>query len=94
MQVVWTTEALDDLEAILAWYLTKAGPATAAKVQARIVGAVDKLRDFPERIRESERIPGTRELVIHPLPYVAFVQPQSDHLVVLNVVHGARRFPE
>ncbi len=93
MRITWTTEALDDLENILAYYYEQSWPATAEAVEARITSTIEKLRDFPERIRASERIPGARELVIHRLPYIAFVCVTEDEIQVLNIVHMARKFP-
>ncbi len=94
MAVFWTDEALDDLEEILAYYYLKAGPATAEAVERRITSQVEGLEPFPERIRKSDRIPGARELVVNRLPYVAFVKLVEDGIVVLNVVHTARKFPK
>lgn len=71
----------------------QAGPATAEAVGARIVDQIVKLTDFPERIRASERVPGTRELVIARLPHIAFVRVLPDVVQVLNIVHTARKFP-
>lgn len=93
MRITWTTEALDDLENILAYYYEQSWPATAEAVEARIVSAIEKLRSFPERIRASDRIPGARELVIHRLPYIAFVRVTEDEIQVLNIVHTMRKFP-
>lgn len=94
MGIFWTDEALGDLEEIFAYYYREAGPKTAEAVQGRIVAEIEALRTFPERIRKSERIPGTRELVVRRLPYIVFVKVVSAGVVVLNVVHTARRFPE
>ncbi|AVR89923.1 type II toxin-antitoxin system RelE/ParE family toxin [Thauera aromatica] len=94
MEIFWTDEALDDLGEILAYYHLEAGPATAGAVQKRIVAEIEALRTFPERIRVSDRIPGTRELVVRRLPYVVFVKVAPDGIVVLNVVHTARKFPK
>lgn len=93
MRIVWTAEALDDLENILVHYYGAAGPATAEAVQGRIDSQVEQLRDFPVRIRESDRVAGARELVIHRLPYIAFVRTLTDEIQVLNIVHTARKFP-
>lgn len=93
MRILWTDEALDDLEEILAYYHAEAGPRTAEAVERRIVEQVEGLPPFPERIRKSERIPGARELVINRLPYIAFVKLLPDAILVLNVVHTARKFP-
>lgn len=93
MRIVWTRPALDDLEEILAYYLSEAGPATAEAVSGRLISQIESLAGFPERIRGSERIPGARELVIRRLPYSAFVKIRSDAVVILNVVHTTRKFP-
>ncbi|MBN9697306.1 MAG: type II toxin-antitoxin system RelE/ParE family toxin [Zoogloea sp.] len=93
MEIVWTDEALDDLEEILAYYHLNAGPVTADALQNRIVSEVESLRTFPQRIRESDRVPGARELIVRRLPYVVFVKVAPDSVIVLNVVHMARRFP-
>lgn len=94
MKIVWTEEAIDDLEEILAYYYLEAGPATAKAVQNRIVSQIEGLANFPERIRKSDRLPGARELVINRLPYIVFVKLLRDSLIVLNVVHTARKFPQ
>ena len=93
MGVFWTDEALHDLEDILAYYYLEAGPATAEAVERRIVSQIESLESFPERIRNSERIPGARELVVGRLPYIVFVKLMSDGIVVLNIVHTARKYP-
>jgi len=93
MRIVWTDEALDDLEEILAHHYAESGPRTAAAVERRIVEQVEGLPPFPERIRKSDRIPGARELVINRLPYIAFIKLLPDAVVVLNLVHTARKFP-
>lgn len=93
MRVLWTTEALDDFENILAYYHERTWLATAEAIEKRIVSQIEGLRDFPERIRMSDRIPGAWELVINRLPYIAFVRISGDTIQVLNIVHTARKFP-
>ena len=93
MRILWTDEALGDLEEILAYYYLEASPRTAAAVERRIIGEIGSLPPFPERIRESDRIPGARELVVSKLPYVVFVQHREDSIIVLNIVHTKRQFP-
>ena len=93
MQILWTVEALDDLEAILAYYYLEASPRTAAAVERRIIAEIEAMPAFPERIRESERISGARELVVSKLPYLVFVQIKEASIIVLNVVHTKRQFP-
>ena len=93
MRILWSDEALGDLEEILAYYNLEASPRVAEAVEKRIVGEIEELPPYPERIRESDRIPGTRELVVQKLPYVVFIQLRDDAIVVLNVVHTKRQFP-
>lgn len=93
MRILWTEEALGDLEEILAYYYLEASPRTAAAVEQRIIGAIESLPPYLERIRESDRIPGARELVVNKLPYVVFVQVRDNAIIVLNVVHTKRQFP-
>jgi len=93
MEILWTDEALDDLAEIVAYYHVKASPRIADSVERRIVEQIEGLPPFPERIRKSDRISGARELVVNRLPYVVFVKLLADSIVVLNVVHTARKFP-
>ncbi len=93
MRILWTEEALDDLAEIVAYYYTEASPRTAESVERRIVEQIEGLPPFPERIRKSDRILGTRELVVNRLPYIVFVKLTQDEIIVLNVVHTARKFP-
>jgi toxin ParE1/3/4 len=93
LRILWADEAIDDLSEIVADYITEASPRTAESVERRIVEAVEGLPPFPERIRKSERIPGARELVVSRLPYIVFVKLLPDAIIVLNIVHTARKFP-
>lgn len=93
MRILWTDEALIDFEEILAYYYLEASPRVAEAVEKRIVGEIKRF-PYPERIRESDRIPGARELVVNKLPYVVFFQHRDDTIVVLNVVHTKRMFPK
>ena len=93
MRILWTDEALGDLEEILAYYYQEASPRTANAVENRIITEIESLPPFPERIRKSERVPGVHELVVNKLPYVVFVQLRDDAIVVLNVKHTKRQFP-
>lgn len=51
MRIVWTDDALDDIEAILTHSFHEAGPRTAQAVERRVVGQIESLLLFPERTR-------------------------------------------
>jgi len=93
MRILWTDEALADLEDIVVYYTLEASPRTAATVENRIIAEIESLPPFAERIRESDRIPGTRELVVSKLPYMVFVEIRAQDIIVLNIVHTRRKFP-
>lgn len=94
MTIRWTQPAHDDFLGIVEWIKAN-NPAAAARVGGRILDAVKQLRDFPLRGRPG-RSPGTRELVISGLPYLAVysvdsTEPQA--VVILRVLHGAMSWP-
>jgi plasmid stabilization system protein ParE len=93
VRIVWHDEAIDDLEEIVAYYWHKASPIVAELVQESIVSQIENLKNFPLKIRASERVEGARELVMPRLPYIAFVRVTEDTIQVLNIVHTARKFP-
>lgn len=65
---------------------------TANRVTRNICDAVQGLVTMPNRGRPG-RVEGTRELVIVPLPYIVVYQVFPERVLVLNVVHGAQRWP-
>jgi toxin ParE1/3/4 len=66
---------------------------SAANNQLKIVTeAVDRLADFPEKGRPGRRH-DTRELVVAGTPYIVAYRVRNSSLVILAVIHGARRWP-
>lgn len=93
MQIVWQDEALNDLEQIVAYYWQEAGPIVAELMEASILSQIENLKAFPLKIRASNRVEGTRELVMQRLPYIAFVRVTEEVIQIINIVHTARTFP-
>jgi len=58
----------------------------------RIFTAVELLERFPEAGRTG-RIPGTRELVIVPTPFLVAYRVRRSKIEILSLLHGARRWP-
>ena len=69
MRVRWTTDAADDLERICD-YIAQDRPEAARRVALSVVERIGTLEAFP-RLGRSGRVPGTRELALPPLPFVA-----------------------
>jgi plasmid stabilization system protein ParE len=91
-QIYWTEEAEQDLEFILTYYLENASIRVVESVYTRIKEQVENLNNFPEITRPGKVI-GTREYVFKRLPYIAIVKIDNDTVVVLNIIHSARKYP-
>jgi toxin ParE1/3/4 len=93
MRIVWSVEALDDLESLRA-FIGKDSPKAARDMALRIVAFVERLLDPHPEIGRQGRIAGTRELVITQTPYVVPYRIDADVVCVLRVYHAARRWPD
>ena len=91
-KIEWTKEAEQDLETVLNYYLEVAGLQVANAIYVRIREQVGSLKLFPHRCRPG-RVAGTKEYVLHRLPYIAVVDVGDDTVSVLNFVHTARKYP-
>jgi toxin ParE1/3/4 len=92
VRIEWSSAAIADLQAITEWIEQDRGIETANRIARRIYEAVQSLRTMPYRGRYG-RIENTREMVIPGLPYLAVYQIFEQRLAVLNVLHGAQRWP-
>jgi toxin ParE1/3/4 len=92
MRVTWHRRARQDLRHIRTW-IAENNSQAAQRVAQRILQAVDLLADQPG-IGRVGRAPDTRELVITGTPYIAAYRVMEGTIVVLRVLHGARRWPE
>ncbi len=92
MPVDWSAHALADLKTISEYIQRDRGPLTANRVIRNIYEAIQNLTSMPNSGR-SGRVAGTRELVLAPLPYIVIYQTSAERLLVLNIVHGAQKWP-
>ena len=92
MRIEWSQHAVADLQQISEYMEHYRSLETANRVSRVIYDAIQSLRTMPYRGRPG-RIDDTRELVIHALPYIVVYQVFDERLLILNVVHGARRWP-
>jgi len=69
MKIVWSIEAIDDLQALRA-YIGKDSPRSAQHMAFRIIDAVESLLGAHPKIGRPGRVEGTRELVVSQTPYV------------------------
>jgi len=88
MDIRWTPEASSNLEQICL-RIARDNPEAALKTIGIIFERIEQLAIFPHRGR-SGRDPGTRELVLAPLPYVAVYRVTDSVVEVLHIWHGAQ----
>jgi toxin ParE1/3/4 len=91
MEIIWRGGALRDLEEARR-YIAQDNPAAADRVRDAIMTAVGRLADMPSLGRPG-RVEHTRELIVAGTPYIVAYTVISDEVMILAVMHGARRWP-
>ena len=93
MRLRWSPAAADDLEDIVT-YIRKDNPSAAQRVAQAIYDRAEQVGRFPHLGRRG-RIEGTRELAVAGLPFIVVYRTleQVETVEIVNVIHGARRWP-
>jgi toxin ParE1/3/4 len=92
MRIDWSPHAVLDLKSISEYIEHDRSLETANQVTRAIYDAIQSLRPMPHRGRLG-RIESTRELVLSSLPYIVVYRVFDERLLILNIVHGAQRWP-
>ena len=79
MKVVYTEDALKDLDAIADWLIVHY-PAVAPAVERRIRLAITNIAQWPESAQRSVRYPGIRVTSLGRYPYKIFYRVADDTL--------------
>lgn len=91
MKVRWSPAAAEDFARIVQ-YIHRDNPDAAERIARNIHESADALKLFPNRGRLG-RIEGTRELPLPPLPFILVYRVKADVVEIVNVVHGAQKWP-
>jgi addiction module RelE/StbE family toxin len=91
MLVRWTKSAADDLESIVNFVRADNSEA-ALRVGRKLYEAAKSLSDMPRRGRVGQA-PGTRELIVVPLPYIVVYQVLEQDIRIVRVRHTAQEWP-
>jgi toxin ParE1/3/4 len=92
VNIVWTRPALRALEAI-GDYISAENPTAAERTVRRIRERVNEL-DAQPHLGRPGRTADTRELVVPGTPFIVPYRVRDNHVEVLSVFHGARKWPE
>jgi addiction module RelE/StbE family toxin len=91
--IEWTEQATRHLDQAHDYIALSNSEEVASRVALHIASSVQQLATFPMSGRAG-RVPGTRELVITNIPFVAAYSIDEQRIVVLAIYHGAQRWPE
>ncbi|MFT4195096.1 type II toxin-antitoxin system RelE/ParE family toxin [Ottowia sp.] len=91
LPIFWLESADADLDRIIGYIAQRNYPA-AERLWHRLRESVLPLAEHPYLYRQSERVPGLREIVAHP-NYLVLYRVTATHVEVVGVVHARRNFP-
>ena len=90
--ITWSPLADADLEAITS-FIWQRNPLAAQRMWQLIQDSVLPLAEHPYLYRQSERMPGCRQVVVHP-NYIVVFQVSTDSIKILRVLHARQQFPD
>lgn len=90
MALAWKRAALRDRERIMA-FIARDKPLAAIMWDEKLEQSAERLIRQP-RMGRSGRVPGTRELVIHP-NYILVYREAAARVEILRVLHAAQNWP-
>lgn len=91
MKIIWSPTAISDLDHVHT-FISEQNPKAASEVAALILGAVERLIEFPASGRPG-RLPETRELVVPGTPFIIPYRVLGSRIEIIAVIHGSRKWP-
>lgn len=92
MKLVYTDEALRDLDEILTFIASKY-PAVSAEFERRLAVVLRRVGSWPESAQEIEQRPGVRAVPLIRYPYKVFYRVANEAVEILHIHHAARQDP-
>jgi toxin ParE1/3/4 len=92
MRIVFTDEALRDLDEILE-FIAAHYPTVTSSFQQRLRTVVQRIGKWPKSAAEVEQRPGVRVVPLIRYPYKIFYQATTDAVEILHIHHAARQPP-
>ncbi len=88
--VKWKESALNDLANIID-YIEQYNPSASSKLHHQIIHVTENLHQHPYLYRPG-RVPGTREIVVHP-NYLVIYHIDALQIEILRVLHARQEYP-
>ncbi len=93
MRLVIAPEAQVSINQAIDWYLSEGGKDLAARAAKAFRSAVKSIASDPLLNPPYPDVPGVRRKVMSRFPYLVFYLLDDDKVVVLDVLHSAKKPP-
>ncbi|ERF84116.1 type II toxin-antitoxin system RelE/ParE family toxin [Bradyrhizobium viridifuturi] len=90
MKVVFSRQALTDLDEIATHYSTHASPAIAAAAERRFRDVIDRVCRAPEAAPRISQRSTVRAITVLRYPFRIFYRVRSDTIDILHIRHASR----
>ena len=94
MRLVVAPEAQASINQAIDWYLSEGGKVLAARAAKAFRSAVRSIASDPLLNPPYPDVPGVRRKVMSRFPYLVFYVVDDDRVVVLDVLHTAKKPPK
>ncbi len=91
LPIFWLESADSDLDAITD-YIGQYNIGAAERMWHLLRSCVLPLSEHPYLYRQSDRVPGLREIVAHP-NYLVLYRVETDRIEIVTVAHARQQFP-
>jgi toxin ParE1/3/4 len=91
MKLVYSRQAVADLEAIASYYSANASPAIASSVERRIIDVIERIRRTPDAAPRVAQRSQVRAIAVIRYPFRIFYRPRGDAIEILHIRHTSRR---
>jgi plasmid stabilization system protein ParE len=91
VKLVYSRQAIADLESIAAYYTTNASPAVADAIKRRLKDVIDRICQSPEAAPRVAQRSGVRVAAVIRYPFRIFYRLRGDTVDILHIRHTSRR---
>jgi toxin ParE1/3/4 len=91
MRVIYSRQALADLEDIATYYSVNASAAIAQSIEQRFVAVIERIRLAPESGPRVAQRPQVRVAAVVRYPFRIFYRIRGDTIDILPIRHTSRR---
>jgi plasmid stabilization system protein ParE len=90
MKLVYSRQALADIDMIANYYATNASPAIAASIKRRMLDVIDRIGRAPEAAPRVAQRSEVRVATVVRYPFRIFYRVRSDTIDILHIRHTSR----